>query len=111
MLDLLATLGIFPPLILAGATGGGIRWYAVKDQLRDGLVHVLIGAIIGNYFGSAVIGLIDQVAGAVPALDPQALRLLGAHLCGFIGLSVYAFAFDWMRERSLIKSVGKDQQP
>jgi len=106
---LLGVLQIYGPLALAGALGGFVRWWSAREPLQLGLGSVAVGAIIGTYFGPAFFTLI-QGAADFSGMERQDARLLGAHLCGVVGINVYAFISDILRARaeSLKASIGKE---
>ncbi len=98
------------PLAIAGGFGGVIRWWSAKDSWRAGLVHVLIGAIIGRYFGPAFFTIVQPVAD-FSGMDPQDARVLGAHLCGVIGINLYAIPIDLFRARALAVKASLEKEP
>ncbi len=106
---LINALQLYGPLALAGAFGGFIRWWSAREPLKLGLGSVAVGAIIGTYFGPAFFTLV-QPAADFSGMDPQDARLLGAHLCGVIGINLYAIPADIVRARanSIKASIGKD---
>lgn len=104
---------LFPwlPLAIAGGFGGVIRWWAAKDGWRAGIFHVLAGAIIGRYFGPAFFQLVQPVAD-FSGMDPADARVLGAHLCGVIGINLYAIPTDLVRARAMaIKASMEKDRP
>lgn len=96
-------------LPLAGALGGLIRWISVQSHWRAGLGHVAIGAIIGNYFGPAVLTFI-QPAADFSGMLPADAAALGAHIAGAFGINIYTIPADLIRGRheALKASLGKD---
>lgn len=99
MEPLLALLVAYGPLTFAGAMGGVIHWASAREPWVWGLASVAMGAIIGTYFGPAFFTII-QPATDMTGMDPQDARLLGAHLCGVIGINLYAIPIDYVRARS-----------
>lgn len=88
---------------LAGAAGGGVRWWSAGSPLGRGLGHIAIGAIAGTFAHPLMFAIIrggTEWAG-MSELDG---KLLGAHMAGFLGLILYAVVPDlvasWVRSKA-----------
>lgn len=94
---------------IAGAMGGGIRWWSIGSSFRVGIGHVVAGAIIGTYLGPMIFPLLKPLADFSGIL-PQDAAALGAHIAGWLGLNIYTIPSDFLRGRALAvkASIGKD---
>jgi hypothetical protein len=108
LLQLFVTYG---PLTLAGALGGVIRWWTARDSWRIAAGNVVAGAITGTYLGPAVSLMIKPVA-EFTGMELQDARLLGAHLSGVLGVTLYSFFADIINARTAaLKDQLKQEQP
>ncbi len=91
---------------LAGAAGGAIRWWSAKSALTNGIAHLAIGAIAGFFLNGLMFAAIK------PAVDWSGMstfdgQLLGAHLAGVVGITLYAIlpdlAMSWIRSKASTK--------
>jgi hypothetical protein len=89
-------------LIVAGAMGGICRWGTLalttkKLEMTQGLVTVMLGAILGYYASPSFEG---TVRGFFPTLsvDPDKFPTFVAFVTGVGGITVIAFIIDlWTR--------------
>lgn len=101
----------YGPMVLAGALGGVIRWWSAKDGWRVGLGNVVAGAITGTYLGPAFFLAIKPVAD-LTGMETADARLLGAHLSGVLGVTLYAFFADLVTARTAaLKATLNQEQP
>lgn len=81
---------------LAGAAGGAVRWASAQSSWRQGIGHILAGAVAGTFLGPMVFSVIRPLAdfSGMEVLDGQ---LLGANLAGVVGISLYAVPTDFLK--------------
>jgi len=88
---------------LAGAAGGGIRWWSAGSSPAKGLGHVFAGAMAGTFFGGFVFAALKPVAD-MSGMTPADGELLGAHIAGVLGMNLYAVVPDlvtaWLRSKA-----------
>lgn len=98
---------LYGELLLFGALGGVVRWGVNKEKPVDGVVGVILGAIIGLTLQPVAA---DWLAGyvVIDQADPGAAKRSGAFLLGVAGVWPIQFGLDWMRKRFEIKSAKED---
>jgi hypothetical protein len=85
--------------LLAGASGGVVRWLSVKVNWRQGLSMMVVGSLCALYLNPLAVPAIEPVIGVL-VLDPASkvgLAGLSGFLIGLGGVSVAAFFIDFWR--------------
>ena len=86
-------------LAIAGALGGVVRWFTVRDKMwPDGLINVMVGAICAVYLSPIVIPMLEPVIGKITTDIDQVAGFSG-FVIGIGGLSVSGFVMDFWRKR------------
>jgi fluoride ion exporter CrcB/FEX len=83
--------------VLAGAMGGIVRWVTLRQNWRDGLVSLLVGAICANYLGPLAVPILTPL---VDKLSPgkDAVGLI-SFAVGIGGISISGMLIDLFRAR------------
>ena len=85
-------------LAIAGALGGVVRWVTLRENWRDGLASLLVGAICSLYLGPLVAPLLEPSVGKFA--PEQGATGLTAFLVGIGGISLSAFLVELFRKRA-----------
>lgn len=94
-----AILGV--PLV-AGAIGGALRWWHLREAPAQGAGSVLTGAFVGHYFWILTGKWIDGYA-EFSQIDPAAARGAGAFFIGTIAVWVLMWFIDFGRRKTELK--------
>lgn len=90
--DTLNVLGLNLPLMIAGLSGGFIKWSGEKNAGGGQMVlRMLTGMIVGNYFGAWV-----------SDITPLPLFVSGC-TTGFLGILIVKFAQDKLFHKVIVK--------
>ena len=82
---------------LAGALGGIVRWMTLRENWRDGLVSLLVGAICAVYLGPLVAPILEPVIGRLaPGGDSAGFS---SFVVGIGGMSISGLIIDIFRAR------------
>ena len=88
-------------LALAGASGGLLRWIALRPKWQDGLIAIGAGIICSYYFADVLAPILVEVVHALPyfgqrinVTTPQMVGP-GGLLSGVVGISMTGFILDW----------------
>lgn len=82
---------------LAGALGGIVRWITLRDNWKEGLPALVLGAIAAVYLGPVVEPVIAApVEGVAPDADTSALA---AFFTGIGGVGIVGIVLDLVRWR------------
>ena len=82
-------------LAIAGALGGMVRWVTLRDNWREGVPTLIVGAIAAVYLGPLVEPVIaPPVEGVAP--DVNTMRL-AAFLTGVGGVGIVGIVLDFVR--------------
>lgn len=95
-------------MILAGASGGLMRWITLKEKLTDGLVSVIGGMVCAAYLGPVAIPLLEPALRLV-VIEQEARIGVGCFLVGLGGVVVTGFLIDLWRLRALLGTKGTPQ--
>ena len=95
-----AILGV--PLI-AGAIGAAIRWAYLKEDYKQGLSGVLIGAFLAHYASLGAAHWFEGFADFAQ-VDPASARGSIAFMIGVGGVWPIQWIVDWGRRRSEMSS-------
>lgn len=99
MPDFLAwLLGDKGQIAIAGVLGGLVRWLALRENWRDGLVSIAVGGICSVYLGPLAYPIINPVLSNI-VVDPVARSNLAGFVVGIGGIGVVGFVMDLWRER------------
>jgi len=91
-------LGDKPQIAIAGALGGMVRWMTLRDNWRDGLIAIAVGAICAVYLSPLAYPIIDVVLRNI-IVDAQARTLLSGFMVGIGGIGVVGFVMDLWKAR------------
>jgi len=83
--------------IFAGAMGGLVRWLSLRDNWKEGMTAVLVGAICALYLGPLIEPLIEPVIGKIaPGEDAGGFA---SFMCGLGGISIAGMVIDIFTKR------------
>lgn len=85
-------------LAIAGALGGLVRWLTIREQWKDGLVSLVVGAICAVYLAPLAIPAIEPILGKIIA-DAAARGTLSGFIIGIGGIAVAGFVIDIWKAR------------
>jgi hypothetical protein len=85
-------------LAVAGALGGVVRWLSLREDWRDGLVSITVGAICAVYLSPLAIPLFDSVLGKI-VVDAAARHSFSGFLIGIGGIAVSGLVLDVWKAR------------
>lgn len=85
-----ATLGA----ALAGAAGGMVRWMTLRDNWKEGMANVVVGALCAIYLGPVAVQATERFSGVPITGDTENL---GAFLVGLFGMALTGFLIDAMK--------------
>lgn len=92
---------------IAGAAGGLVRWLTLREQWRDGIISVIVGALCSVYLGPLALPIMEPVLGRL-IVQPDRLSNLSGFLVGIGGIAVSGFVLDlWNARRRQITGGGK----
>lgn len=85
-------------LVIGGGMGGIARWLFLQTSWRQGLIAIILGAILGYYVSPQFEPL---MAGALAgfAADPEKLPAFAAFATGVGGIGIIGFIIDWVNYR------------
>jgi hypothetical protein len=91
-------------LAVAGALGGVVRWLSLREDWRDGLVSITVGAICAVYLSPLAIPLFDSVLGKI-VVDAAARHSFSGFLIGIGGIAVSGLVLDvWKARRRQVST-------
>jgi hypothetical protein len=91
--------------ILAGALGGLVRWITLRNNWREGMAGLIVGAVCALYLGPLVEPILRPVIGAIaPQGDPAGFA---SFIVGLAGISLSGLVIDIFSRR---KAGGGDGQ-
>jgi hypothetical protein len=80
---------------LAGAAGGLVRWITLRDNWREGVPGIAVGAVCALYLGPLAEPLLRPFVGALaPSSDPAGFA---AFVVGMGGIGITAGVIDVMQ--------------
>jgi len=86
---------------IAGAAGGLVRWLTLRDNPRDGIASLIVGAVCAIYLGPIVEPMLRPVFGAIsPGRDPQGFA---AFVVGLGGIGLAGFVIEVLRQFSRVR--------
>lgn len=84
-------------LVLAGALGGLVRWMTLRNNWREGISSVVVGAICALYLGPLIAPLLEPVIGAIaPNGDTKGFA---SFVAGLGGISISGILIDIINSR------------
>lgn len=95
---------------IAGALGGAVRWMTLREDWRQGLVSIFVGAVCAVYLGPLATTGMDTILGQVIE-DPIARQNLGTFMVGIGGVGVVGFVMDFWKNRREAMNKGREDQP
>jgi hypothetical protein len=91
---------------VAGAAGGVVRWLTLRENWKEGLINITVGAICAIYLEPVALPALEPVLGKVIS-SPAKLSNLAAFLVGIGGIAVSGFVLDlWAWRRRQINGGG-----
>lgn len=87
-------------VVFAGALGGFVRWLALREQWRAGIVSILVGSISAAYLGPLTLPILNPVLGDIVA-DGAALANLNGFVTGLFGVGLTGYLIDILRKRTV----------
>lgn len=85
--------------VIAGALGGLVRWVTLKENKRDGLASLIVGAICALYIGPLAEPLLTPLIGSIsPGNDAAGFS---SFVVGLGGISLAGFLLDFIRSRRI----------
>lgn len=94
--DFLASLGIKGSVVIAGAAGGLVRWFAVKAHPVDGIIAIVVGAIMAAYAAPLALPIVDAILGHV-IVEEEARAGFSGFIMGLGGVSVVGYILERIR--------------
>jgi hypothetical protein len=102
-----SVLGDHGAVAVAGAAGGIVRWLTLRENWRDGIISVVIGALCAVYLEPLALPALEPILGKVIS-NPAKLSNLSAFLVGIGGIAVSGFVIDiWTARRRQIRGGGE----
>ena len=92
----------------AGAAGGLVRWITLRDNWREGIPTVVVGAISAVYLGPLVVPILEP---AIGKLTPNGnADGFSAFIVGLAGIALTGAVIDFFKARraSGLQNGGKD---
>lgn len=112
---------VFLLLAGAGAGGGAIRWWSITSKVP---IWWLAPASYASLFGDCVTGAIAgtmlhglgfaivKPIADLTSMDPLDAKLLGAHIAGLLGLTLYTILWDGFATfRRVLKASMTEKEP
>ena len=82
---------------MAGAAGGLVRWITLRDNWKEGVPALIVGALCAVYLAPF---LTPVIAPPFEAINPDAdVGALAAFLCGLGGIGIAGFVIDLITSR------------
>ena len=105
-------------LIIAGALGGLVRWLTLRDHWVDGLISIIVGAIVSLFLSPLALPAMTPFLGNI-GMPPESVTGLSGFLMGIGGITASGFVIDvWRARRRMLKEqkaepqfTGGDVQP
>ena len=95
-------------LAVAGAAGGLVRWCTLRENPRDGVASLVVGAICANYLGPLVSPVIEATLGSVlPGDDASSFS---AFVVGLGGVGLAGFVIEVLRRFKAQKLAGGENE-
>ena len=86
-----------PSAVMTGAAGGVVRWVTLRENWRDGLASLVVGAICALYLGPLVEPLLEPMIGDIsPNGDAGGFA---SFIVGLGGVSISGLIIDALRLR------------
>lgn len=79
-------------LLVAGALGGIVRWATLRQNWREGVMAMAVGAICSLYLGPVMLPIVVATIG--PLTPGGDLQGLASFLVGVAGISLTGFLID-----------------
>ena len=92
--------------VAAGAAGGVVRWITLRNDWREGLSAMIVGALCALYLGPIVEPLLEPFVGAI-APDGDSTGF-SSFVVGLGGISISGLLIDGIRSRRKQVSGGTD---
>lgn len=92
---------------IAGAAGGIVRWVTLRENWKDGILSLIVGAICAIYLGPLIAPMLEPVIGKIaPGGDTDGFS---SFIVGLGGISLSGFLIDIIRARRAEAKRGKDE--
>lgn len=95
-------------LAVAGALGGVVRWLSLREDWKDGLISIAVGAICAVYVSPLAIPLFDSVLGKI-VVDAASRHSFSGFVIGVGGIAVSGLVLDVWKARR--RQVTDDKLP
>ena len=82
---------------LAGSLGGIVRWVTLRENWREGMMSLLVGAICASYLGPLVEPILEPVIGKLAPMGDS--TGFSAFIVGVGGMSISGLLIDIFRAR------------
>lgn len=93
---------------VAGALGGLVRWFSLRENWRDGVLTTIIGAICAVYLGPLAVPALEPLVGKL-IIDPERQAGFSGFMIGLGGVAVAGFVIDvWKALRRRRPDGGRD---
>lgn len=83
---------------IAGALGGLVRWLTLRENWREGVVSITVGAICAVYLGPLALPAVEPLLSNVMG-DDKAVTGLTTFIVGIGGIGVVGFVLDFWKAR------------
>lgn len=80
-------------VILAGAAGGVVRWLTLRQNWKDGMVAIIVGAICATYISPLAFPILDPMLKVVISDFVQRATFAG-FIVGLGGIGLAGFILD-----------------
>ena len=91
-------------IAIAGAAGGVVRWLTLREDWKDGLISIVVGAICSLYLSPLALPVLEPTLGKIITNQDQVAGFSG-FVIGIGGIAVAGSVLDVWKARR--KSAGK----
>jgi hypothetical protein len=83
-------------LIMAGAMGGVVKWLTLREDWRDGLISIVLGAVMAYYVNPLALPILEPTLGRI-VVDHEAFLSLSGFIVGIGGITLSGMLIDIVR--------------
>ena len=87
-------------MALAGAFGGAVRWMSIREDIKSGIISILVGSICSVYLSPLAIPMLEPILGKL-VIDESARAGFSGFLLGVGGIAVSGFIIDVWKSRRI----------